>query len=200
MSAVCPTPDNCFHNFSPLWCNCLEEKITFDTTQFLMLLWKIQYDCIITQSFFSLNNHIRCTIAHPNWLTVFFTRAKEDHSLGCLCGFRVCLYTVLVISVPYAIFTKLHYSDFTQASSCLKLLATRLFVLTTTGTGYEQRHRSSILLTLFLTHWGRDKMAAVSQRTLSSAFSWMKMLEFWLRFHWSLFLRVKLTIIQHWFR
>ena len=31
-------------------------------------------------------------------------------------------------------------------------------------------------------------------------FSWMKILEFRLRFHWSLFLRVQLTIIQHWFR
>ena len=50
------------------------------------------------------------------------------------------------------------------------------------------------------THWGRDKMAAVSQTTLSNVFSWMRMLEFWLRFHWSLFLRVQLTIIQHWFR
>ena len=50
-----------------------------------------------------------------------------------------------------------------------------------------------------LTHWGRDKMAAVSQ-TLSNAFSWMKISEFRLRFHWSLFLRVQLTIIQHWFR
>ena len=37
-------------------------------------------------------------------------------------------------------------------------------------------------------------MAAVSQTTLSNAFSWMKMLEFRLRFHWSLFLRVQLTI------
>ena len=51
-----------------------------------------------------------------------------------------------------------------------------------------------------LTHWGRDKMAAVSQTTLSNAFSWMKMLEFRLRFHWSLFLKDQLTIIQHWFR
>ena len=48
-----------------------------------------------------------------------------------------------------------------------------------------------------LAHWGRDKMAVVSQTTLSNAFSWMKMLEFRLRFHWSLFLRVQLTIIQH---
>ena len=49
----------------------------------------------------------------------------------------------------------------------------------------------------YLTHWGRDKMAAVSQTTLSNASSWMKMLEFRLRFHWGLFLRVQLTIFQH---
>ena len=51
-----------------------------------------------------------------------------------------------------------------------------------------------------LTHWGRDKMDAISQTTFSSAFSWMKIFEFWLIFHWSLFLRVQLTIFQHWFR
>ena len=34
----------------------------------------------------------------------------------------------------------------------------------------------------------------------SNTFSRMKMYEFQLRFHWSLFLRVKLTIFQHWFR
>ena len=51
-----------------------------------------------------------------------------------------------------------------------------------------------------LTYWSRDKMATVSQTTLSNAFSWMKMLEFQSRFHWSLFLGVQLTIFQHWFR
>ena len=52
----------------------------------------------------------------------------------------------------------------------------------------------------YLTHWGRDNMAAISQTTLSNAFSWIKMLEFRLKYHWSLFIRVKLTIFQHWFR
>ena len=33
-----------------------------------------------------------------------------------------------------------------------------------------------------LTHWGRDKMAAIFQTTFSNAFSWMKMFKFWLRF------------------
>ena len=34
-----------------------------------------------------------------------------------------------------------------------------------------------------LTHWGRDKMATISQTTVSNAFSWMKMYQFRLRFH-----------------
>ena len=54
--------------------------------------------------------------------------------------------------------------------------------------------------TAILTHWGRDKMAAIFQTTFSNPFSWMKLYEFRLRFHWSLFLRVQLTIFHHWFR
>ena len=51
-----------------------------------------------------------------------------------------------------------------------------------------------------LTHWGRDKMAAIFQTTFSNGFSWMKIYEFWLTFHWSLFLGLQLTIFHHWFR
>ena len=45
-----------------------------------------------------------------------------------------------------------------------------------------------------------DKMAAISQTIFSGAFSRMKRFVFWLRFQWSLFLRVQLTITQNWFR
>ena len=48
-----------------------------------------------------------------------------------------------------------------------------------------------------LTHWARDKMAAIFQTIFSSVFS-MKMYEFRLTFHWSMFLGVQLTIFQHW--
>ena len=44
------------------------------------------------------------------------------------------------------------------------------------------------------------QMAAISQTIFSDAFSWMKNFVFWIKFHWSLFLRVQLTIAQHWFR
>ena len=50
-----------------------------------------------------------------------------------------------------------------------------------------------------LTHWGRDKMDAISRTIFSHAFSWMKMYKFQLRFPWSLFPNVQLTIFQHWF-
>ena len=46
-----------------------------------------------------------------------------------------------------------------------------------------------------LTHWGQNKMAAISRTTFWNAFSWMKILEFRIQFDWSLFLRVQLTII-----
>ena len=52
-----------------------------------------------------------------------------------------------------------------------------------------------------LTHWGRDMMVHIFQTTSSNALlSWMNMLEFWIQFDWSLFIRVYLTIIHHWFR
>ena len=41
-------------------------------------------------------------------------------------------------------------------------------------------------------------MAAIFQTTFSNAFSWMTMLESRLRFDWSLFPRVQLSIFQHW--
>ena len=44
------------------------------------------------------------------------------------------------------------------------------------------------------------KMGTIFQTTFSNAFSWMKMYKFRLKFHWSLFLWVQLTISQHWFR
>ena len=43
------------------------------------------------------------------------------------------------------------------------------------------------------------QMDAISQMTSSNRF-WMKMVEFRLKFHWSLFPRVQLTKFQHWFR
>ena len=55
-------------------------------------------------------------------------------------------------------------------------------------------------LCIWLPHWCRDKFAAMSQMTFSTAFSWMKMCVFRLTFHWNLFLKFESTISQLWFQ
>ena len=54
--------------------------------------------------------------------------------------------------------------------------------------------------THILTHLPLDKLATISLTIFSYACSWMKRFVFWLKFHWSLFLKIQLTISQHWFR
>ena len=61
-------------------------------------------------------------------------------------------------------------------------------------------HGKQWRLSLILTHWGWDKMAATFQTTFLNTFSWMKMLKFQFKFNWNLFPRVQWTMIQHWFR
>ena len=53
---------------------------------------------------------------------------------------------------------------------------------------------------LHLTGGGLNKMATIFQTTFSNAFSWIKIVAFWWKFHWNLFPRVQLTTFQHWFR
>ena len=56
-----------------------------------------------------------------------------------------------------------------------------------------------ITFIIVLTHWGQYKMADIFQ-TFSNAFSWMKMFEFRIQVHWTLFLGIQLTMIQDLFR
>ena len=73
-------------------------------------------------------------------------------------------------------------------------------VIQITGVGYNLHYNGPMC---FILHWGRDKMAANFLTTISNTFSWLKIYEFRLRYHWSLLLRmlrVPLTIFQHWFR
>ena len=51
-----------------------------------------------------------------------------------------------------------------------------------------------------LTHLPLDKMSAISQTIFSDVLLSMKSFVFWLKFLWSLFLRVQLTIFHHEFR
>ena len=47
-----------------------------------------------------------------------------------------------------------------------------------------------VAVVIGLTHWGREKMTAISQTTFSNAFPWIQTFEFYIKFHWNMFFRV----------
>ena len=61
-------------------------------------------------------------------------------------------------------------------------------------------HCIILYLIEIFTYCGWEKMAAISQTTVSNAFCWIKLYEFRFNFHWSLLIKGQLTIFQHWFR
>ena len=89
-----------------------------------------------------------------------------------LCGSNKCVYLFI---------TQANYNDmglrgnWNMYMENLKHMQTVKNHIAQTAVGY------------ILSHWGRDKMAAIFQTTFSNAFFLMKMFKFWLRFHWSLF-------------
>ena len=48
-------------------------------------------------------------------------------------------------------------------------------------------------------YWGRGKMTPILQMSFSNAFSYLKTLEFQVKFHWNVFFGVYLEIFLHWF-
>ena len=95
--------------------------------------------------------------------------------------------------------TNLSFDTVFQATPCFTLLLSGAILRYSVNLMSNIRFSATDIITWVLrcmqdgfplTHWGRDKMAAIFQTTFSNAFSWMKMFKFRLRFHWSLFPRV----------
>ena len=167
--------------------------------------------------------HHMVSLGH-NWLKHYKRLSKKCEKNGSLikavnyfCGWKVTLFgDFLCFSPRICGFRKLHFCDM---KGCLfrKKLATHILVFSlcikaTVCHGHGKANDELSLnigdlfgfyldpLNFLLTHWGRDKMAAISQTTFLNAFSEMKIYEFRLRFHRSLFLEVQTTISHHWFR
>ena len=73
------------------------------------------------------------------------------------------------------------------------------------GAGDLRRHRAHYdVIEMFRLMDGNTLRPGRNKRhfayDVSNAFSWMKIFEFWWKFHWNLFPRVQLTIFQHGFR
>ena len=104
-----------------------------------------------------------------------------------------CMYAAFVVTITLWLFTLIYLicTAFTKHQRLPPLWHTWLaysFGVSLDSTQYRPWTA--------LTHWGRDKMAAISQTTFSNAFSWMNTYEFRIRFHWILFLMVEITICK----
>ena len=165
----------------------------------------------------------RCPIVfqgHPANFKV--TRDKTSLILTQIGRFRIlgrsqlsnpsdlpCFILPLLWNYPCAV--EMNGTAISQFHGCLALLEffslnirmveNKLLVVSTLGKGIPFHNITLKVVDCFnLTHWGWDKMAANFLMTFSNAFSWMKIYEFQLQVCGSLFLRVQLTVFQHWFR
>ena len=133
--------------------------------------------------------HTRYKCCFPNW-------TKSGWSINCVECIDKASYNTIFIA---------EYLKRTHILSETIWIVTILVRLTHfTGFTINDGARDTVHLSchhgqngFVLTHWGRDKMATISQTTISNTFSWMKNVVFRLKFHWSLFPRVKLTIFHH---
>ena len=141
----------------------------------------------------TLNSFSPVAEPHANWYKI----CLKSHVL-------ICLFAINSQWLGNAIWQYLFGSTLFQVMTCWLMAPSNylnkcwLFIKGARALGYSPQTISQVHMNL--THWGWDKMDAISQTTFSSTFSWMKMFEFRLKFHWCLFLRVELTIFQHWFR
>ena len=96
-----------------------------------------------------------------NWIKTWKIYLKNLH-------WKFCLWDDVVIGMTWEI----HHNNI-NSSCAQKHLISGYIICHTLGHTYHG-----------LTHWSRDKMAAISQTTFSNAFSWLKMFEYWWNFHW----------------
>ena len=115
---------------------------------------------------------------HALWYSWFKFVFYHVYHIGFLASLRYLPWSMWMVTNPNC---NLHFMDELRAWH----VVIQLFLAIRQCDGLEAAHSSRFVDGL--THKGRDKMAAISQTTLSSAFSWKKMSEFRLKFHWSLF-------------
>ena len=117
----------------------------------------------------NLPTHI--CVTRPQWVNVQ-TDMKFHHSSSCLSRVgRRCKKFGVSLHWPYDIYVEnVHFHWFCQITAYF-------------GSILCLWNDVMCLWCFVLTHWGRDKMDAISQTTFSSAFSWMKIFEFRWKFH-----------------
>ena len=111
--------------------------------------------------------------------------------LVVFCCFILLILTLVTLSKSVCIFIDILNGCITGTRAIAWLPSSHGATLG--NTGKLDRYQA-------LTIWVRDKTDAILLTTFSNAFSWLKLFQFSLLFHWSLFPRVQLTIYHGWFR
>ena len=172
---------NNMHLFTIIFCKCANSTAVNPCAKFYADTFFLIFD--ITSFFFLQNLEILCETGSmlPPW-----HRPEQ----GCLTNTLLCKAKQIAITHFDSVFISALWSYSVHSGKV---------------TNSYRHHRIMIyvlceVVQSNLTHWGRAKMAAIFQTTFSNGFSWMKMYQFRLIFHSSLFSMFQLTIFQHWFR
>ena len=156
-----------------------------------------------------LNKQLNCQWFKMPWCSCDITAKSTSHFNIKMsyqyskshCGVKNFLQPFALNGIPCNCKTAPLYSILSsgQQSSVTQYLSRHL-----SGSDENDAPLSMQIITIhinrFLTHLPLDKMAAILQATFLNAFAWMTILESWSNLYWNLFLRVQLTINQHWFR
>ena len=184
-----------------------------------------QVGCDLYKRFYGIFNRHISTICNMDWYmswfiasTTFKTTNSERkyllyHSIGDILPFCIIIsplhHTVYVNVMLLLIYFTPNGETYARHALDSRYIAVKCNNITYTKAAMMVKLRSyfdltkeilHLALACRLSHLPLDKMAAILQTTSSNAFSWKKSYVFWFEFHWSLFLRVQLTMCQHWFR
>ena len=162
----------------------------------IIQLYRETVDCktLFTMYQLSLILHI-VMITSWHWSTVY--PKKYAHGFVVLC-FVVVMQSFVMNS--HEVFIHIHQGCFAGTGAIVRLPQCQW----SKPDGYGKisqritttKHSKAKTVCIFLwicctsTYLPLDKMTAISPTIVSDAFSWMKRFVFWLKFHWSLFLRV----------
>ena len=153
--------------------DCVYESFPYILTFVLVFDMRINYVFVFTVIPWKFFSFTFCRICHRCRCSKYSLNKNRNNKSRCALNVPVTVVSVFV--------------TFSLSLSSLLPLSLPIFPC------------PSLPLYISLNSLRPRQMDAISQ-TFSNAFSWMKIFEFRLKFHWSLFLRVQLTISQHWFR
>ena len=167
------------------------------------IVWCLQIwqTCILINKSTKINNdYCWCQLYtnsvssyHCGYVTLLLTATGTGNQMpepikSCVCSLDSRLVYIRAVRVLYMFCHALYMF---YHATCESL---------TSGTWFTKKMPSYRYKNLHYHIEAKTKWTTFHRRHFSNLFSSMKLFKFLLKFHWSLFLGVQFTILQHWFR